>query len=305
MLPDWLTSYFNFHKKERNGSLVLLAIIACTIAYNIHLRKSQLTEAKQQNLQFGPSIGEFNNKVDSLYASNEANSDAFPSKYSSTYQDNAERFTFNPNALDSAGWVRLGFSPKQSASIIKYTAKGGSFKKPEDLLRLYMMDSALYVDLLPWVNIPAQPQKPDFQPYQSFAKPLPIQVDLNLADTVQLTQLKGIGPTFARRIFKYRQRLGGFRNLNQLYEIFGMDSARVLGILPQLNLDTTELQRININTADFKQLIQNPYINKNQVNAILKYREQHGSFRSTTDLQRIHLITPESFGKLSPYFKVN
>jgi DNA uptake protein ComE-like DNA-binding protein len=84
-----------------------------------------------------------------------------------------------------------------------------------------------------------------------------------------------------------------------------MDSARILGILPQLNLDTTELQRININTADFKQLIQNPYINKNQVNAILNYREQHGPFRSTTDLKRIHLISPESFGKLSPYFKVN
>jgi DNA uptake protein ComE-like DNA-binding protein len=302
MLPNWLTSYFTFHKKERNGSLVLLAIIAFTIAYNIYLRKSHVAEAKQQGIQFGTSIAEFNNQVDSLDASNAANSDVFPSKYSSTFQANAERFTFNPNTLDSAGWVRLGFSPKQSASIIKYTAKGGSFKKPEDLLRLYMMDSALYLDLLPWVHIPAQPQKSGFQ---SFAKPLPIQVDLNLADTVQLSQLKGIGPTFARRICKYRKRLGGFRNLNQLYEIFGMDSARVLGILPQLNLDTTELQRININTADFKQLIQNPYINKNQVNAILNYREQHGPFRSTTDIKRIHLISPESFGKLSPYFKVN
>lgn len=283
----------------------MLAIIACTIAYNIHLRKSQLAEAKQQNLQFGPSIVQFNNQVDSLDASNAAKGGSFQSKYSNSSQTNAERFTFNPNTLDSAGWVRLGFSSKQSASIVKYTAKGGSFKKPEDLLRLYMMDSALYVDLLPWVNIPAQPQKASFQSFQSVAKPLPVQVNLNLADTVQLTELKGIGPTFARRIFKYRQRLGGFRNLNQLYEIFGMDSARVLGILPQLNLDTSELQRININSADFKQFIQNPYINKNQVNAILKFREQHGPFRSTTDLQRIHLITPEAFGKLAPYLKVN
>jgi competence protein ComEA len=55
-------------------------------------------------------------------------------------------------------------------------------------------------------------------------------VDLNTADTVQLTQLYGIGATFARRIVSYRARLGGFVNKEQLKEVFGIDSEKYAGL---------------------------------------------------------------------------
>src|SRR5437660_80245 len=35
-------------------------------------------------------------------------------------------------------------------------------------------------------------------------------IELNTADSAKLTELKGIGPSFARRIVNYRNRLGGF-----------------------------------------------------------------------------------------------
>jgi len=46
---------------------------------------------------------------------------ASTSKYSD--KELPEPFVFDPNQLDSAGFVALGFSPKQSASILKYRAR--------------------------------------------------------------------------------------------------------------------------------------------------------------------------------------
>src|SRR3569833_3197280 len=53
-----------------------------------------------------------------------------------------------------------------------------------------------------------------------------VVIELNSADSAKLTELKGIGPSFARRIINYRNRLGGFINKEQLKEVYGMDDDR-------------------------------------------------------------------------------
>ncbi|WP_416338741.1 ComEA family DNA-binding protein [Pedobacter sp. MC2016-05] len=35
-------------------------------------------------------------------------------------------------------------------------------------------------------------------------------IDINTADSARLDEIKGVGGTFANRILKYRERLGGF-----------------------------------------------------------------------------------------------
>jgi DNA uptake protein ComE-like DNA-binding protein len=83
-----------------------------------------------------------------------------------------------------------------------------------------------------------------------------------------------------------------------------MDSARYLPIQESLLVDTTYRVRININTADFKTLLRHPYLNKNQVKAIVNYRKQHGAFQSISQLQSIHLLKGEPYRKIAPYFTV-
>lgn len=57
-------------------------------------------------------------------------------------------------------------------------------------------------------------------------------IDLNSADTTLLKRVPGIGSSFARRIVKYRDLLGGYYVVEQLQEVYGMDRERYDAIHP-------------------------------------------------------------------------
>jgi competence protein ComEA len=132
------------------------------------------------------------------------------------------------------------------------------------------------------------------------AKPLKI-IELNSADTTQLEEIKGIGPAFARRIVKYRNRLGGFYRADQLMEVFGLDSVKFQEIKGQVRVDASYLKKINVNTAVLEDFKDHPYIRYKQVNALIQYRKQHGNYGNIADVKKVAILTPEILTNLGPY----
>ena len=63
-------------------------------------------------------------------------------------------------------------------------------------------------------------------------------IDLNSADTMLLKRVPGIGSSFARRIVKYRDLLGGYYVVEQLQEVYGMDRERYDAIYPYFTVGT-------------------------------------------------------------------
>lgn len=302
MLPRWFKEYLTFHKSERRGFYILCLVLTALILFNVYQRVFWKSNWEEVNLEFGPAIVEFTEKQDSVSQQENTPQPWVPKTI--------QYFEFDPNTLDSAGWVALGFSPKQSAAILKYRNAGAVFRKPEDVKKLFVVDEAKYAELEAYIAIKETPF--ESKPYHEFKtfepknerKFEPIIVELNTADTAQLQQLYGIGSSFAKRIVKYRELLGGYTSIEQVLEVYGMDSARYLPIAESLLVDTTYRVRININTADFKTLLRHPYLNKNQVKAIVNYRKQHGAFQSISQLQSIHLLKGEPYRKIAPYFTV-
>ena len=66
-------------------------------------------------------------------------------------------------------------------------------------------------------------------------------IDLNSADTLLLIRVPGIGASFARRIYKYRQMLGGYYVVEQLQEVYGMDRERYDQIAPYFRIKTAPM----------------------------------------------------------------
>lgn len=223
----------------------------------------------------------------------------------------AEYFEFDPNGLPAKDWQRLGLTSRQVKVIKNYEAKGGKFYRKEDVQKIYSVTAADYARLEPYIHIkpgyPAGENTPYIQsanykkPEPAYAKPVVVLVELNLADSVQLETVRGIGPAFASRIVRYKNRLGGFNKKEQLLEVFGMDSAKYAGLKDQVSVNQGHVQQININTAAFEDLKRHPYLTYKQMNAIIQYRKQHGDYSAITDLEKVILLDKAVLLKIAPY----
>ncbi len=133
------------------------------------------------------------------------------------------------------------------------------------------------------------------------AKKQPVKIEVNTADSLKLLDLKGIGPSFAGRIIKYRRALGGFAELRQLREVYGMDSIRYDGFIGQLSIDTAHLKKMDVNRATFKELLAHPYLDYEQVKALCRFRDRKGILSSPGELWAAGVLADSLQEKLLPY----
>jgi competence protein ComEA len=124
---------------------------------------------------------------------------------------------------------------------------------------------------------------------------------LNSADSLELESVRGIGPAFASRIIRFRKRLGGFHRKEQLLEIYGMDSVKYDQLKDLIKVNAGLINQINLNTFTFDEIRRHPYLTYKQMNAIIQYRSQHGSFKSIDDLMKIAMLNEEIIRKIEPY----
>lgn len=132
-------------------------------------------------------------------------------------------------------------------------------------------------------------------------KRIPLRIELNGADSIRLLDLNGIGPAYARRIIKYRKSLGGFSNIKQLMEVYGMDSVRFMGFVKQVTLDTSRLVKLDVNRATFKELLAHPYLEYDHVKSLCRFRESKGIIHSPGEIWAAGALPDSLRVKLLPY----
>ncbi|MCQ2360175.1 MAG: helix-hairpin-helix domain-containing protein [Paludibacteraceae bacterium] len=108
--------------------------------------------------------------------------------------------------------------------------------------------------------------------YRRYIKHDAGKIELNTADSIQLQELKGIGPGFARRIVIYREKLGGYYAIEQLMEVYGFTEKLYNLIKNDISVDASKIRKININQMDISRLKRHPYISYYEAKAIYEYR---------------------------------
>ena len=317
----WLEQYFTFTRGERNGISALL--ILCLLIF----------VGSQAYLFYYPSVNEINNEYDAdleafkkeyyekvqlaegdsiednriaEYSSNPFNNIDENTGYKLPVKREPEYFDFDPNMIGITDWVLLGFSEKQAESIERLKAKGFKFYKPDDLKRVYVIGEANYNRLKPYVrideNIFKRKESPpivrEIKPKEKFV------VDINTADSSLFERQRGIGPSLASRIVKYRNRLGGFTHPEQIQEVWNFPDSTYQNLKDRFVINSTALNKLNINTADFKTLGAHPYINFAGAKVIDAYRKQHSGFKSVEEVKRLGVISDSVYLKLEPYLTV-
>ena len=121
---------------------------------------------------------------------------------------------------------------------------------------------------------------------------------------MQLLPLPGIGPVFAGRIIRYRNLLGGFTSIDQLYEVYGLSGETIELISELVVIDPLAIQKMNLDSASFVELLRHPYLEFDDVKAIVNYRNYNGRIGSLEEVYDNKLLSDSAFNKVSPYLQI-
>ena len=305
--------FLSFTKKEKRGILFTMVIIVAIFVSAKYIYPLLVEEQNisQSNLSAATDSLLLKNDEGSKksYVNNEYNNDEGYQAYSKkTYNKTftGTMFYFDPNTLDAAGWQKLGIKDKTIASMQNYLSKGGRFKEPGDLRKVWGLRDDEKERLIPYVRIAAVAQPTytnNYTPYEKkpYEKKVIAPVDINAGDSAAFDALPGIGGGYSRRIINFRNRLGGFYKVEQIAETFGLPDSVFQKIKPLLKISGNDVKKLNINTAKEEELKAHPYIRWQLAKVITEYKKQHGDFKTLQDLKKIMTIDEETYNKISPY----
>lgn len=313
---NWIKEYFTFSKKERRAVFVLMffavffALLPAMFPYlvkdDVSIAVDTATERQLAQLKISEKNDTRNGKdfVDQYDQPKHP-----PYKKFEKTEVTGELFYFNPNTASAEEWKRLGLRDKTIQTIVNYRSKGGQFKKPEDLEHIYGLRKEEFERLLPFVNIePLQAKSKELvastfsadKKYES-RESKNIIIDINQADTTEWKKLNGIGSKLSQRIVNFRTKLGGFVSVEQVAETFGLPDSTFQKIKSQLQIKSLSVVKININEASLDVLRSHPYLKYAVANAIIQYRNEHGPFKTVSELQKLGAIDEGLYAKVAPY----
>jgi competence protein ComEA len=271
-------NWFGFSRRERRSSFILLIIVVLIIAVRFIV--------PEKNMAIEDAMISFT-EMDSP--------EVFDSGRMLII---GKPFYFDPNTVSFDSLIKLGLELKEAKTLINYRNKGGKFRQPCDIKKIYGLEKAKAEMLMPFVKIKKSFREPPGLRTFSDQRPL---IDINDCDTATLIHLPGIGPVLSVRIIKFRYLLGGYARREQLLEVYGLSDETYDLIKDRLLVDTVALKKIRVNSADYNELSRHPYLDKYEVAAILKYRELEGEVISLDNLIEENLMSYEKAKKVGPY----
>jgi len=134
----------------------------------------------------------------------------------------AEGERLDPNRADEVDLDRLpGVGAATARAVVATREAGSVFRRPEDLLSVPGIGPATLERMRPHLDFSAAPPG---------ARGVGVggvggqgaALQLNSATAAELERLPGIGPALAQRIVDERERLGGFRSVDDLLAVRGI-----------------------------------------------------------------------------------
>ncbi|MBS1548619.1 MAG: helix-hairpin-helix domain-containing protein [Bacteroidetes bacterium] len=239
---------------------------------------------------------------------------------------NIKLVPFDPNSLNAKQWQELGFSIKQSATILKYKEiVGGAFQSKAQLKKCYAISNDEFETLSPYLLLPERKEiKSSFTNYKG--NEITISQKFNPDKYTQRDWQKlGFSEKQAAAILKYKNYLGGsFVSKEKLKECFIISDENYAKIAPYLILPektpasfhskfTTHFDKNKTQTYpvfDPNQLDEEGWKNlgfsEKQAEVIVHYRDRNlrGQFRSLEDLKKCFVISEKKYNELLPYIQL-
>lgn len=302
-----LKEFFVFSRSDQNGIIALLFVIVLLLAFRYFL----FSESKSVSVEFDEDV----QKKITQFESSLHKKDRTTSRTDMDFTGQTDTlFSFDPNTATRHTLETLGWTERQITNLKKYLKAGGAIREKEELKQIYGVSSSFYKKLAPYISLKSQesgkqdttigPERNASLKEAESSNHGSRNININRADTTSLKRIKGIGSVFAKRIIKYRELLGGFMRKSQLLEVYGLKESTYNQIKTSIHIDSTALQKMSVNAADFTTLIRHPYLDEYAVKGIMAYRKQQERIQQLSELKANRIVSDTCFKQIKPYLSV-
>ena len=288
-------SHFWYHKSQRNGIFILILLI---VIFQFIIVFVDFYSEEKVNIDT-PKVIAFHHQIDSLRKINLENK-------------RLKIFPFNPNYITDYKGAQLGMSLVEIDKLLAFRKTGKFINSRKEFQKVTTISDSLLNSISPYFKFPnwvvernqnmQLSTSRDTRLFAKKSKYILTSTDINLAVKEDLKTINGIGEKLSERIIKYRSKLQGFSTLNQLYEVWGLDTevvGKLLLVFKVINLPN--IKKINVNTVSFRELLKNPYLDYELCKKIFEYKDEVAELQDISELKNIIDFPLELYDRIVLY----
>jgi competence ComEA-like helix-hairpin-helix protein len=231
---------------------------------------------------------------------------------------------FNPNTVTQDELLHFGLPVKTAKAWIHYLEKGGKFRYPEDVKKIFGMNESIFNSISAYIRL--EEKNKDASRVDLSEKIKKIAVDPNTAPFNDLIQA-GFPGKIANTLIHFRSSGKMFKSKHDVSKIYGVTDSLLDALSPYLVFKDTsgdevdhaclpEIKipftgNIDLNKADSNMLKLLPGIGRVLAVRIIAYREKLGGYYSIAQLQEVYGLRDTTLQKIKsnliltdPYRKI-
>lgn len=279
-----LKSHFWYNKRQRNGILflILFLLLLQLVLYFYNFSDPDYLDEQEFAL--------IEAKIDSL-------------KKSRPDISTQKKFTFNPNYISDFKAYSIGLTVDQADRLFTFRQQGNFVNSAADFQQVTGVSDSLLKLISPLFRFPSWISKKKQKVTPTVSKKIPAQIkDLNQVSLEELLLIEGVSSKLAQRIISYKKLLTAFSLNEQLYEVYYLEQEIADRILQHYRvIDTPHIDKLDINTATFKEILKVPYINYELTRKLIRYREENILFQNLEELKKIDSFPLEKYHRIALY----
>ena len=287
-----IKSHFVFNRSQRNGILFLIFFISgfLVISYYIDFSEENTMDMNSEE------VIAIQRELNSLRTIDIASK-------------KPKIFPFNPNFITDFKGYTLGMSAEEIDRLLVFRKENKWINSVEDFKKVTKVSDSLLNKISPYFKFPdwvTNPKSKNKYVKKRFKeKKFTQKIDLNLATQDQLEAVNGIGKAFSKRIIDYRNKLGGFTNDIQLYQVYGLDFQVANSILKEFTVKTPkEIIKMNLNSISASDISTIPSISFDIAKKIWEFRILNEGIKSFSELENIEGLTKRKLQGIQLYLKL-
>jgi len=273
-------------------------MVLTLVIISLQLSWVSSNELRKDTTEIEPEIYlKFQKEVDSLIAAQRQN--LAPKIY-----------PFNPNYITDYKGYTLGMSSEAINRLHAYRAKNKWINSAKKFQGVTKISDSLFKKIAPYLKFPEWVTKSTQNSISNasvFSKSLAQKIDLNKATAKQLQKVYGIGAFYSERIIRFRDSFeGGFISDLQLQGIRGLTPDVISNIQKKFTVKTPRLiEKIDLNTATIKQLVNIEYIDYELAYEIVELRMLRDGYNAIEELTKVKGFPKEKLEIIKLYLSLN